>query len=100
MSPEDVPAELVEKAAEEIAGSWDGNYVFMPTAREMARAALAAVMPEIQAQALRDAADDVSAAPHWPDEDRYTMGWEDAVAGVRTRASRLRGEDGEGARDV
>ena len=55
MKPEDVPAEWVERAAEELIGSWDGAWIAMEIARQMAADALAAVLPEIQAQALRDA---------------------------------------------
>lgn len=58
MRPEAVPSEWAEKAAGEIAGAWDGEYIDIPTAREMARHALAAVLSEVQAQALRDAADE------------------------------------------
>lgn len=59
MTPDDVPDALVEKAARVLndrAGGWDGDWAeFVPEARH----ALAAVLPEIQAQALREAAVEV-----------------------------------------
>lgn len=59
MNPEDVPAELVKKAARAVAefnacGYCDGS---CEGCTGEARAALSAVMPDIQAQALREAAD-------------------------------------------
>lgn len=56
MRPEDVDAALVEKAARVMnarAGGWEGDWAeFAPEARHI----LAAVLPEIQAQALEEAA--------------------------------------------
>ena len=65
MRPEDVPAELVEKAARAIHASQccpldkDSQCYGWPInlEEETAGHALAAVLPEIQAQALRDEAD-------------------------------------------
>lgn len=48
MRPEDVPEEWIEKAAEELIGSWDGAWISMEIARQMAADALAAVLPEAQ----------------------------------------------------
>lgn len=57
MNPEDVPAEMVERAAAAMLGQ---GLAMTRTARhDAARHALAAVLPEIQAQALREAADAV-----------------------------------------
>jgi hypothetical protein len=71
MSPEDVKPEWVEKAAREVYAEWENEYMgdgewpawdsdenlARDTARTWARNILAAVLPEIQAQALREAAD-------------------------------------------
>lgn len=54
MRPEDVASELVEKAAREIGRLPNATHL---NSRQAAKVALAAVLPEIQAQALRDAAD-------------------------------------------
>lgn len=84
MRPEDVPVDLVEKAAratyyadpfyQSVFGKileprevlpWDElDLADIQEMRQNARHALAAVIPEIQAQALRDAADDLERQMH------------------------------------
>lgn len=66
MTPDEVPADLVEKAAEAIVGQWDAAAVMKiqgtpeSFAVSFARHALAAVLPEAQEQAW-DAGADIAA---------------------------------------
>ena len=98
MNPEDVPAELVQKAALAVAeftycGHCDGS---CKACTGEARAAIAAVLPDIQAQALREAADDLdlpgsTATGYYASEavSGYSEAERDIEAWLVKRAARL-----------
>lgn len=110
MKPEDVPAALVEKAARamreahtrsRLVTTWEGTTESVRDQwRNDARHALAAVLPEIQAQALRDAADRLHARTDgvnregtkgWPERHRevYAHAIDEASDALREDAARL-----------
>jgi hypothetical protein len=68
MTPAEVPDELVEKAADAMADAYDQiTQDKISTMHQIeARAALAAVLPEIQAQAQQDLITDLLARHLWP----------------------------------
>ena len=82
MSPAEVPAELVEKAAQEVWGPpglrWSDvvDEDFATEGRDMIRTALVAVLPEVQAQALEEAATTVvrEVGIVWPSQRHADIG--------------------------
>lgn len=74
MIPEDIKPEWVEKAADELTGSWYAAWIDVHTARAMARAALAAVLPEAMAEAWADC---FSAATGVVPGDVWFDAWDD-----------------------
>ena len=107
MRPEDIPAEVVERAAF-VAYAYTGCCVDCPDqqtraeaeedAATAARHILAAVWGEIQARTLEEAADRLEAyvtgKANVPDDDRWTIdiGYHGEAAWLRAEAKHLRGE--------
>lgn len=103
MSPEDVSNELVEKAARAMPdayGEWNARFMagetIEPAYKFAARHALAAVIPEIQAQALRDLDREYDRLAARPDLSAITVrrealldGFELAMLFLEERAARL-----------
>lgn len=101
MRPEEVPAEMVERVARALESAYhDAQSRPVSMAMEglftvQARHALAAVLPDIQAQALEDAADGMHSAQHTgcfrmtcPDCREFRVRT-DVRAYLRSRAARL-----------